>query len=197
MTAEPQGTTAAPGDPMTPPGVQPRQCTATAKSTGRRCGHLAMLGQAVCRHHGGASPQARAAAERRMTEARAAEQVSRLGGATPLTDPIGELTRIVGRIVAMVDVLTEQVDRLPVGGAVDTAQFAALERAFDRASRVLVDVNRLGLEERRIELDEQRAQMAAIVIERLLRRHGIDTTDLDVRAAIATESRAVAAETMT
>src|SRR6266540_1458607 len=46
-------------DPMT------RQCTATAKSTGRRCTHRPMRGQRVCRHHGGSAPQAKAAVERR------------------------------------------------------------------------------------------------------------------------------------
>src|SRR6266511_1977607 len=46
-------------DPMT------RQCTATAKSTGRRCTHRPMRGQRVCRHHGGSASQAKAAVERR------------------------------------------------------------------------------------------------------------------------------------
>lgn len=57
-----------------PPGVQ---CTARGKRSGDRCKRPAMLGANVCRSHGGASPQARAAAKRRLEEA-AAVLVQRL-----------------------------------------------------------------------------------------------------------------------
>lgn len=45
-----------------------RQCTATAKSTGRRCGNTPELGATVCRIHGGAAPQVKRAAARRRIE---------------------------------------------------------------------------------------------------------------------------------
>ena len=49
-----------------PPGVQ---CTARSKTTGKRCGKAAMLGGNVCRAHGGAAPQTRAKAQRRLQQA--------------------------------------------------------------------------------------------------------------------------------
>jgi hypothetical protein len=43
-----------------------RRCTARSKQTGQRCGHYAIRGANVCRHHGGAAPQVKEAARRRL-----------------------------------------------------------------------------------------------------------------------------------
>lgn len=48
----------------------PTQCVATAKSSGKPCSKPAIPGGTVCRYHGGAAPQVRAAAARRIAEAR-------------------------------------------------------------------------------------------------------------------------------
>jgi hypothetical protein len=45
------------------------QCTARSKATGKRCKGNAMLGGNVCRVHGGAAPQTRAKAQRRLQQA--------------------------------------------------------------------------------------------------------------------------------
>ena len=56
-------------------------CHVTARGTGQPCRGIAMRGQKVCRIHGGSSPQAKAAAKRRLLElvepaiARLAEEV--------------------------------------------------------------------------------------------------------------------------
>ena len=56
------------------------QCTARSKRTGERCGRLpSMLGGNVCRSHGGAAPQTRAKAQRRLQQA-ADVLVQRLSG---------------------------------------------------------------------------------------------------------------------
>jgi hypothetical protein len=49
---------------------QPQPCCARRKGDGGDCGNWAMRGQNVCRMHGGASPQARRAAARRLAAAR-------------------------------------------------------------------------------------------------------------------------------
>jgi hypothetical protein len=46
------------------------QCTAMSKSSNQRCGKPAIPGGTVCRFHGGAAPQVKAAAVARMVEAR-------------------------------------------------------------------------------------------------------------------------------
>jgi hypothetical protein len=45
------------------------QCTARSKRTGKRCRAPSMLGGNVCRAHGGAAPQTRAKAQRRLVQA--------------------------------------------------------------------------------------------------------------------------------
>jgi hypothetical protein len=45
------------------------QCTARSKRTGERCQLPSMLGGNVCRSHGGAAPQTRAKAKRRLEQA--------------------------------------------------------------------------------------------------------------------------------
>ena len=42
------------------------QCTATSKTTGNRCTRPAIPGGSVCRYHGGAAPQVKAAAAARL-----------------------------------------------------------------------------------------------------------------------------------
>ncbi len=46
----------------------PRQCTATVSDGSRRCRRVAINGGTVCRSHGGAAPQVRAAAQRRLAD---------------------------------------------------------------------------------------------------------------------------------
>ena len=53
-------------DPLDETGIErrdPRRCTATNRA-GAPCRKYSMVGQTVCRAHGGASPQAKAKAER-------------------------------------------------------------------------------------------------------------------------------------
>lgn len=56
-----------------------QRCEATAKRTGTRCARYAIEGGTVCRVHGGAAPAVRAAAARRVAEAKAAAAVATLG----------------------------------------------------------------------------------------------------------------------
>lgn len=53
-------------NPITDDTTQRRQCTAKAKSTGKRCGVAPIEGGTVCAKHGGSAPQVKDAARRRL-----------------------------------------------------------------------------------------------------------------------------------
>ncbi len=73
---------------MVQPDTAARQCTATAKSTGKRCTQPPIHGGAVCRYHGGAAPQVIKKARERLAD---------------LVDPA------IGRLRVLVDTEDERV----------------------------------------------------------------------------------------
>lgn len=94
----------------------PRGCTAIAKHSGKPCAQPAMRGQRVCRYHGGASPNARRAAQARLEAEAAARRARRvlerrLGGSLP-ADPAEALADLVAEGRANVAALRELVAEL-------------------------------------------------------------------------------------
>lgn len=141
------------------------QCRAMAKHSHERCGQRPMPGQLVCFWHGGAAPQSRRAAEKRLATAEAAAEVaSRLANteAEPIADPLESLARLAGEVQQMRRVLADRVNRAEdpssIGAVVD---LAAYERALDRSTRLLDVLARSGFEDRRVRLVEEQAKMFA------------------------------------
>lgn len=145
-----------------------RQCGAKTRS-GRPCRAAPMAGQVRCRMHGGAAPQARAAAERRLVRAEADALVTRLlhdPDAPPVTDPLSELTRVAGRLGHAVDVLGARVNAL--GEQLDYMDGTAVRRAHvvveawrdlsAQYQRVLVDMARLDIDGRLVRLADEQAR---------------------------------------
>jgi hypothetical protein len=148
-----------------------RTCTATAKSTGQRCKRAPHPGSTVCVKHGAGAPAVRAAAARREADREAARRLRRLLAdvdAPPVTDPVGELERLAGQLRAAVDVLGGWVNELPSirdvdaeGGAHLRAEVALWERLMVSLRKALVEMTRLGIEERRVQISERHGQMLA------------------------------------
>jgi hypothetical protein len=63
------------------------KCKAVGKQNGKQCGNWAMKGQLCCRMHGGASPQAKAAATRRLAVQAMNYEVEQWGLGDTSTDP--------------------------------------------------------------------------------------------------------------
>lgn len=82
-------------DPMHQGSTPPPHALCGARTRdGDTCKNPPMHGQARCRMHGGATPSARAAAERRLEVAEAARHVEAWGGRTDVTPP-GALLELV------------------------------------------------------------------------------------------------------
>ena len=143
-----------------PAGVR---CSAR-RSSGEPCRKYAVAGATVCSVHGGRAPQVKAAGRRRLAEQRAIGVLARQGR-RPIGSPTEELVRVAEEIVNLKDVLLEHVERLRSIARTDKtgreevrAVLSAYERGLDRTVRSLVDISKLGLEERLVNLAEQQGR---------------------------------------
>lgn len=148
----------------------PERCRATTRS-GKRCKMPPMMGQQVCRMHGGSSPQARKKAAERLIEQQARKTLADLEQVETLTDPFTALEGLASQAVQLVDVLRGQVAQLqelryrggPGSGTEQLrAELAAYLSALGRAESILGRILSLDLDTRRVRIEE--AKVAAIVL---------------------------------
>lgn len=164
---------------------------------GKPCGQQPIKGMEVCRTHGGKSPQAQAAVARRRIEERAMRELQdrwQHGAEAPITDPLAELARVAGEVVAFKDMLREQVtqldgtlaywqekDYLDGDGGVEwtkaaedmRAVVAAYERAQDRAAKILAAMVKLDIAGRMLELRTTQAEQIVGAV-----REGLASVDI-------------------
>lgn len=153
------------------------RCTAKSKQRGERCKqrvkqHDLDRGITVCHYHGAPLPQVQAAAERRTPEAKARAYLEK-NGYEPLTDPVKVLADLAGEAVAMKDYFRSQIDQLRYehrAGEQLRAEVALYERAMDRCVKVLTDIMRLGIAERRARIEEAQAVMMLQIFNTVLGR---------------------------
>lgn len=172
MAADPMRQGERPG-PHAVDGLGRRLCGARTRSGGP-CKQPAMVGQARCRMHGGASQQARTAAARRVAEDSARRELARMA-VVPVDDPVEELAHVVGEIVGWKDTLRARVVKLE---QLDYSDYVGIERlralvdaygaALDRAERALARMANLGIAERRQQLAEDQASAVAVALRTAL-----------------------------
>jgi hypothetical protein len=174
-----------------------RQCTAKSTRSGERCKKYAIRGASVCGSHGGRAPQVRRVAAERMVVAK----VSKLGllDAQAIDDPVSALMELGGEAVALVAALKAHVADLERVGTSQSRfgeqlkpEVTADLGAIREAERILTAIVRLNLAERLVRLDEARAELVVVVIERVLAVAGVDPQAVDIRASVAHELALVA-----
>ena len=139
----------------------------------RACLNPSLRGLAVCRMHGGGAPAVKAAGIRRWEEERAEKRALRTlneVGVTEVVDPISELIRVASETLAFKDAIADRLGLLTEdqwryqsekGAEQLRAEVSLYERALDRTSKLLIDLEKLGLEERKVRLSEiQKSQVA-------------------------------------
>ena len=94
-----------------------KRCVATSKRTGRRCGLARIPCTTVCAKHGGAAPQVRAAAARRVAEQKVRKLAMKLDvdPQDVSTDPVALLSGMIHSGAIMMERFSHLVDRCEDG----------------------------------------------------------------------------------
>lgn len=156
--------------------VNPHAPACTAK--GDTCQNPAVAGSTVCRSHGGSAPQVRKAARRRLAVAEADKALRELEY-EPVADPVAELADIAGQAKALMAWAGARVadlgNLLRSEGEIEQlrAEVGVYERAMDRTAKLVEACARLGLEERRVQLEEDQADLAVAALRLACERAGL------------------------
>lgn len=153
---------------MTQEPMETPRCTATSKQSGERCKRRPVPGLNVCVMHGGKTPAAQAKAHDRQLERAAGELLAKViwnPDAAPVTDNVGEMRRLAGAMRQAADVLGARLNpgtceecgrgAEPLDGPTGRAWVNVL-REF---RQLLEGMERLGLAERQVELQQEQAQL--------------------------------------
>lgn len=197
----------------------PVRCHATTMTRGepRPCRNWAIPGGRVCRMHGGSLKRTKAAAARRLAVEAVKREAARLGGSLDV-DPLDVLLQAVREAAANVAVLRDAIGDLGVtvghdgaialperelewsrgGGTHVPARVHVLVAMYDaerdrlaRYAKLCLDA---GVDERRVRVAEQQAQVLGQAIGRALDDGEVALTPAQrqaLRAAMARELRAL------
>lgn len=185
------------------------------KRSGGECAAPAMKGQRRCARHGGKSPQAKAAAERRLAEMEAQREldnaVTTLGLPQDI-DPGKALLDEIARTYGAVKWLEGKVRELepnelvwgrvsheigigpegPIDKVTDKAEFNAWYRLYceerDRLSRVATLALKAGIEERRVRLAESQGDLVAQAIRSILDALNLTPAQLELVPVIVPQT---------
>lgn len=170
-----------------------KRCKATSKQTGERCRQP--IGRdfpeiAVCRFHGGSSKKWKAKVIRDRLETEVNNVFRRLD-IVPVENPLDELKKLAGQVVAWKDLLAEKVDDLKKQYRYDTemgehirGEVILFERSMDRAAHVLGLIAKLNIDERLASIAEDTARQLQNAMLAAFDEAGLGIQDADQKSRI-------------
>lgn len=180
---------ATPPDTTSPLPATTEKCTATIRETGERCTRWPIRGGTVCMAHGGAAPQVRDAANRRLQRDQMRVDLGQLMAELEVSaagrGPTEILLDVVYRAHAMVQVIGAQLggvgDDLTRLDRYQQAQphvlFDMYDRALDRAGRVSKMALDAGVAERLVQVEQEKGRLLADVIRAIFADPELGLTD--------------------
>ena len=148
------------------------------KKNGERCKLPPMNGGTVCGSHGGRAPQVRRRAAERVAEANARQEAAKyVANAGELADPLGELLRVAGEMVAWKDWLGERVGQLQAdeyryksGQGLEQlrSEIGLYTQAMSQVHKVIESLAKLDLEARRTSVIERDASAIVALLQNVL-----------------------------
>lgn len=163
------------------------QCIATSRRSGERCKRPALAGATVCSKHGGSAPQVKAAAARRVEQAKASAATARLGLRVE-GDPIAHMLDVIAYQAGMVaywrsvveaiddDSLTWGATKVNDGptGTTEEAKphiaYSLLDEAQSKLVRYCAEAMKAGIAERQVRLAEQQGSLMSALQRAVLAR---------------------------
>lgn len=145
------------------------------------CRKMPMAGQTICYSHGGSAPQNRAAGAQRVAQQEAEKAVRRALDALPprrIDDPEAELAALAGEVLAWKDaaaaLVADLYDPLTDSGEDVNPLLKLTERGLDRSANILATMSKLGLTERRVQVEEAQHAILGDALRAVLARNNID-----------------------
>lgn len=156
-------------------------------------------GVGTCKMHGGNTKQANNKAAPAKFELEVRKALGNLH-VIPVDDPLTELSKLAGEVVAWKDVIAGRVSFLEdvrydgeKTGEQIRGEVVVFERALDRCNTVLATMARLNIDERLAKISEMQAQMVADALSAVLREMGLDgNRQREAKARVAEKLRLVA-----
>lgn len=174
-------------------------CAATSKQTHQRCQRYPADGFTVCKWHGGGLPQVKRRAAERLAEQNLKKQHAGMR-IKPIENPLSELQKLAGEVVAWKQLLAEQVQNLQTMryegqgnvGEQLRAEVALFERSMDRCTTTLSAIAKLNIDERLVRIKEREADLFEQVMQRVFAKMGLtDDEQTSARQIVAGEIRAI------
>lgn len=154
-------------------------------------------GAGSCKLHGGSTPNGRTAGAREAEQKRARSILERLENPEPIEHPVYELLKLAAETTAWQRILRERMsdlqdltqnDRLDVDR--ERALVGLYVKAQEQNAKLLVDMAKLDLKARALDLERERAHQVITAVSQALKQAGLQDHELTVRQHLANLLRA-------